>query len=266
MLLWGRIADVHGYRRIFLFGAITFTVSNLCLPFSTYEIPFYVLRLMQGLSGAAMIPSGIGLIASTFPRGKVRNRAFVTIAAVASLGSILGNIFGGVIGGLLSWKWAFWIPAILSALTSIAAAIVTSASSLQRKPPSDDQQTKSRSVDWLGAAIVSSSLLLLLIALTEANVIGWSTPWIPPLIVVAIVLLVAFAYYQYRLEKASNRQPLIRISMFKNIRFSFLFVMVGCFYASFNGYTVFATYLSVLDKTSIHRSKLILFTQATRIT
>lgn len=243
MLLWGRIADVYGYRRIFLLGATLFTISNLCLPFAMIEIPFYILRLLQGLSGAAMIPSGFGMAASHFRPGKGRNRAFVTISAVASLGSIIGNIFGGVVGGLLTWKWAFWIPAMLSAITTIAAFIITSASVLYKSTEPDTQSRKAQVVDWLGAALISSSLILLLISLTEGNVVGWNTAWIPPLIVIAVLLLLIFIYHQYRMEKGFNRQPLVRISMFKDVQFSLLFVVVACFYGSFNGYTVFATYL-----------------------
>ena len=185
MLLWGRIADVYGFRRIFLLGATLFTVSNLCLPFSTIEIPFYILR------------------------------------------------------------WALWIPAMLSAITLIAAFLITPKSVLHGESGSGSWSRKAPAVDWLGAALVSSSLILLLISLTEGNVAGWRTAWIPPLIVVAVVLLLTFVYHQHLMEKRSNRQPLIRVSMFKDVHFSLLFVLVACFYGSFNGYTVFATYLYV---------------------
>ncbi|THC88213.1 hypothetical protein EYZ11_012341 [Aspergillus tanneri] len=55
-------------------------------------------------------------------------------------------------------------------------------------------------------------------------------------------MLVAFTFWQRHLENGSRRQPLLKVSMFKNIRFSAIFVLVGCFFASFNSFVVFATY------------------------
>lgn len=248
MLLWGRLADVYGRRLVFLLGSVLFTFSNLCLPFTVYEVPFHIVRLIQGMSGAAMIPSGIGIIASTFPRGKARNKAFVCISAVASLGSVLGNIFGGVIGGLLSWEWVFWVPAILAAAATVAAYIITDIPHLGSLPPGNGAPSRnlgdrSGSVDWIGAGLISCSLVLLLVALTQANVVGWSTPWIPLLIIGSIILLLAFCLWQRRLETKLSREPLLRISMFRDTQFSALFVVVGCFYASFNSFLVFATFL-----------------------
>lgn len=196
------------------------------------------------MGAAAIIPSGIGIIASTFPRGKARNNAYVCISAVASVGSVLGNIFGGVIGSLLSWEWVFWIPAILAAVATVLAYFVTNTPHL-RSSSAGAAARSGKGVDWIGGVLVSSSLVLLLAAFTQANVIGWSTPWIPPLIVGSVLLLAAFCFWQHRLEKLNDRakEPLVRVSMFRNLQFSALFVLVGCFYASFNSFLVFVTFL-----------------------
>ncbi|KAK6208856.1 drug resistance protein [Colletotrichum tabaci] len=229
MLLWGRLADIYGRRLVYLLGSVFFTISNLCLPFTRYEVPFHIVRFLQGLSGTALIPSGIGIIASTFPRGKARNNAYVCISAVASVGSVLGNIFGDVIGGLLSWQWVFWIPAILAGVTTAIAYFITdtphlrSSSSASTSAENGGEETRTRSVDWTGGALVSCSLVLLLAAFTQANVIGWSTPWIPPLIAASVVLLVGFCFWQRHLEKGPAKEPLLRISMFKNLQFSALY-------------------------------------------
>ncbi|KAJ0163668.1 Drug resistance protein [Colletotrichum tanaceti] len=249
MLLWGRLADVYGRRLVCLLGSVLFTISNLCLPFTRYEVPFHIVRFLQGMSGAALIPSGIGIIASTFPRNKARHNAYVCISAVASVGSVLGNIFVGVIGGLLSWQWVFWIPAILARFIIAFAYNITDTPHLRSSPSASTsaenggEKTRARSVDWTGGALVSRSLVLLLAAFTQANVIGWSTPWIPPLIAASAVLLVGFCFWQRRLEKDPAREPLLRISKFKNLQFSALFVLVAIFYASFNSFLVFATFL-----------------------
>ncbi|KAH7260894.1 drug resistance protein [Fusarium redolens] len=223
MLLWGRLADVYGRRLGFLTGSILFTLSTLCLPWSSYEIPFYVLRAVQGMSAAAIMPSGIGILGSTFAPGPSRNMAYITMSAMASLGSVVGSLLGGFVGSALGWKWVFWIPA--------AASVCITVSGLARPD-----------IDWIGGLLVSCSLTLLLVVMTQANVVGWSTPWIPPLLIMSLLVFGGFIFYQCRLERDSDRIPLIRMSMFKKKKFSALFVLVGCFYASFNGFLVFVTY------------------------
>lgn len=240
ILLWARLADVYGRRIVYITGAAMFAVASITIPFSSNEICFYALRALQGMSGAATVSSAVGILTSTFPIGKSRNKAFVTFSAAASLGSILGNVAGGVIGGFLSWKWVFWIPAVPSVLVTIFAAVVIPTS----LPSGHESEGSSKHfVDWTGAIMVSSSLLLLLVALAEGNVIGWKTPWIIALIIVSVLLTVLFVVWQRHLEKDAVRQPLIRVSMFKNLQFSAIFVIICCFYGAFNSFLIFATFL-----------------------
>ncbi|KAH7217421.1 major facilitator superfamily domain-containing protein, partial [Fusarium oxysporum] len=222
MLLLGRLADVYGRRLGFLSVSAIFTLSTMCLPWSTYEIPFYVLRAVQGMSAAAIMPSGIGIVASTFAPGPSRNMPFITMSAMASLSSVVGSLLGGFVGTSLGWKWVFWIPAVVSACTTAAGFFPY--------------------VDWIGGGLVWSSLTLVLVSITQGNVSGWATPWIPPLLVISVLLLAGFIFYQCRSEKDPNRLPLMRMSRFQKKQVSALFVLVGCFYVSFNGLLVFVTY------------------------
>jgi MFS family permease len=246
MLLWGRLADVYGRRLGFLTGSILFTLSTLCLPWSSYEIPFYVLRAVQGMSAAAIMPSGIGILGSTFAPGPSRNMAYITMSAMASLGSVVGSLLGGFVGSALGWKWVFWIPAAASVCITVSGLAVTAGASMQMATQAQINRReggKRPDIDWIGGLLVSCSLTLLLVVMTQANVVGWSTPWIPPLLIMSLLVFGGFIFYQCRLERDSDRIPLIRMSMFKKKKFSALFVLVGCFYASFNGFLVFVTYL-----------------------
>lgn len=157
----------------------------------------------------------------------------------ASLGSVMGSLLGGMIGGSLGWKWVFWIPALLSALATCVAAFSTSSFPLWKS------HTKSNSVDWPGAVLISTGLLLLLIAISEGPEIGWKTPWVIALIVLSAVFIASFTIWQRYLEKGCSQVPLLRVSMFQNGEFSALFLLVGCFYGSFNSFLIFATDLWV---------------------
>lgn len=238
LLLWGRLADVYGKRRIFIFGSAWLTAVTIAIPFSPNEIIFDVLRGLQGLGAAANVPTAIGILGITFPPGKAKNYAFTCYSAGTSLGSVTGNVLAGLIGEYLTWKWIFWILAIFAALVTVAGILLIPI------PQTTGSVTESRaSVDWLGAALITLGLMALMFALTEGNVVGWSTPWIPVLIVASVLLVAGFVLWQWYLERKTSRSPLMKISIFKNKRFVAALIIVALSLASFSNYLVFATYL-----------------------
>ena len=99
-----------------------------------------------------------------------------------------------------------------------------------------------KSVDWIGGALVTLGTLLLLFCLTEGNVVGWSTPWIPALLIVSLLIIAAFGFWQHHLERRGGTQPLVKLSVFRNRRFAIAILIMGVFFASFNNYLIFATY------------------------
>lgn len=268
ILLWGRLADVYGRRIIFLVGSALFALSTLVTPFSPNEVCFYFFRALQGVSGAATVPSALGIMATLFAPGtKQRTQSFVAFSAASSVGSVLGNLAGGVIGGFLSWKWVFWVPAILASFVTVSAYLLAPSGSTARNEvdprnstitdPENGQVGEKdgaslRSLDWIGGFLITATLTLLLVALSEGNVVGWRTPWIPALVALSAVLGAIFVFWERRLEhlKSSHRsdrniapQALIKLSLFRSVQFSAAFITIGCFYASFNGFLIFATFL-----------------------
>ncbi|KAF2801053.1 MFS general substrate transporter, partial [Melanomma pulvis-pyrius CBS 109.77] len=237
LLLWGRLADVYGKRLIFLWGSVWVTVTSVALPFVPSEIGFNIFRGLQGLGSAAMVPTAIGIIGVTFPPGKAKNYAFSCYSAGAPLGGIFGNLFGGVIGEYLVWKWVFWIYAILAAICTLTGYLVIPLPPLETAPVNSRNQ-----VDWIGGSLITMGLVVLLFALSEGNVVGWSTPWVPTLIAVSILLITAFVLWQIYREKKTERRPLMKMSIFQNLHFSAANIIMALFFSSFNNYLIYATY------------------------
>ena len=241
LLLWGRLADVYGKRLVFILGCAWFALMSLITPFVPNEIGFDVIRALQGLGAAANVPTALGILGQTIPPSKAKNMAFACYGAGAPLGSIFGNIIGGVIAQYLSWKWVFWVISIMAALVTVASFVV-----IPPPPPHivemQRQNSAKASVDWIGGTLVTVGLLALMFALTEGNVVGWSTPWIPALIVISIILIVLFAVWQWYLETKTTRPPLMKISIWKNSRFAAAQIIMAFFFASFNNYLIFVTY------------------------
>ncbi|KAF2493130.1 MFS general substrate transporter [Lophium mytilinum] len=238
LLLWGRLADVYGKRMIFIWGSAWVTATTIAIPFVDNEIGFDVLRGLQGLGAAANVPTAIGILGVTFPPGKAKNYAFSCYGAGAPMGSIFGNLLGGLIGAYLTWKWVFWILAILAAIVTAAGYFLIPVPPI----PASAVEGPKAAVDWIGGTLITVGLLVLMFALTEGNVVGWSTPWVSVLIVVSILLIGLFVVWQWWLEMKTARRPLMKVSIFNNLKFSAAMVTMLLFFASFNNYLIFATY------------------------
>ncbi|KAK7540666.1 major facilitator superfamily domain-containing protein [Phyllosticta citribraziliensis] len=240
LLVWGRLADIFGRRLIFIWGSAWVTAVTVVVPFAPNEIVFDVFRGLQGLGAAANVPTAIGILGATFSPGKTKNYAFAIYSAGSSCGSVLGNIFSGIIGQWLSWKWIFWVLAIMAGLVTVLGHFLVP---LESKV--EDEEAAARPVvhvDWIGGTLISSGLMLLNFALTQGNVVGWGTFWIPVLIVCAVLIVGVFVLWQWYLENKTSRAPLMRVSIFHNTRFNAAQVIMAMFFAAFNNYLVYATY------------------------
>ncbi|KAI1638155.1 drug resistance protein [Biscogniauxia mediterranea] len=241
LLLWGRIADIYGKRLIFIWGSGFVAATMIANPFLPNEIAFNLFRGLQGLGAAANVPTAIGILGTTFPPGKAKNYAFSAYAAGSPLGSVFGNLIAGFIASYANWKWVF------GATGGLAIAITVAGIFFIPPPPPTSTEEKGglsllKSVDWTGGALVTLALLALLFALTEGNTAGWSTVWIYLLIVISILLFIMFIFWQWYQETHTTNKPLMKVSMFKNPRFSAAMVIMALFFASFNDFVLYATY------------------------
>ncbi|KAH8179893.1 major facilitator superfamily protein [Sarocladium implicatum] len=236
LLFWGRVADIYGKRLIFIGGSAWVTVVTAANPFLPNEIAFDLFRGLHGLGSAANVPTAIGIIGTTFPPGKAKNYAFSCYAAGAPLGGVFGNIVSGTIANATSWKWVFGVGAMLAGIITFASIFLIS------PPPPRDPSREIPTVDWIGAFLITAGLILLMFALTEGNVVGWQTPWVPVLIVVSLLIVACFTFWQRYLEHKTSRQPMLKMSLFRNLRFTTGLLIFMVFFAAYNNFMVFATY------------------------
>ncbi|RTE71262.1 hypothetical protein BHE90_014328 [Fusarium euwallaceae] len=242
LLLWGRIADIYGKRLIFILGSFWVTICCVVNAFIPTEIAFDLFRGLHGLGAAANVPTAIGILGTTFPPGKAKNYAFSAYAAGAPLGSVCGNLVSGLIAEWASWKWVFGALAIMAGLISVAGVLFIPPPPPGLRPVHDSLRAKTAAIDWIGATLITCGLLALMFALTEGNVVGWTAPWIPVLIVVSVLIIVAFFFWQRYLENKTDRPPLVKVSIFNNWRFTSVMLIMGLFFGGFNNFLIYATY------------------------
>ena len=170
LLLGGRLGDLYGRRRIFIIGLTVFGIASLLGGLATNEGLLLAARGLQGLGAALASPAALALIATTFPAGPQRNRAFAVYAAMSGAGAAVGLILGGWLTGLDSFfgldieGWR--ITLLINTPIGIAAALL--APRFLRESESHRGQ-----LDLPGAFTGTLGLLGLVYGFSRAGSEGW---------------------------------------------------------------------------------------------
>lgn len=90
-LIFGRLADMHGGRHIYIYGSVWLAVWSLVLGFIKNEIILNLARAFQGVGASAMLPSGLMLMGTIYRPGTRKNMAFSLYGACAPFGFFLGR-------------------------------------------------------------------------------------------------------------------------------------------------------------------------------
>jgi EmrB/QacA subfamily drug resistance transporter len=120
LLLGGRLGDLLGRRRIFIWGVVIFTVGSLLAGIAQEQWQLLAARAMQGGGAAAASPTALALITTTFPAGPPRNRAFAVYAAMSGAGAAVGLILGGALTEA-SWRWTMLINVPIGLIVALLA-------------------------------------------------------------------------------------------------------------------------------------------------
>ncbi|MCX0245987.1 MULTISPECIES: MFS transporter [Streptomyces] len=199
-LLFGRVADLVGRKRLFIAGMAVLGLSSLLGGLATSPEVLLTARVLQGLATAAVTPAGLALLTTAFKEGPLRERALGLNGALMSAGFTAGAILGGLLTDLLSWRWAFLVNVPVAALVvALAPAVIA-----------DSRPAERPRLDVPGAAAVTGGLLLLVYGLTQAGATGWTTPATLVALLAGLALLVAFWFVEKR-----AKAPLVPVRILK---------------------------------------------------
>ncbi|KAF7327956.1 Glycoside hydrolase family 38 protein [Mycena kentingensis (nom. inval.)] len=202
LLLFGRLSDLFGRKKFYTGGTVYLGVLSLGCGFANDANALFVLRGLQGLGPAAFIPACLGILAHAFPPSRARSAAFATFSTGAPIGGAVGTQIGGLLTQYTAATWhsPFYLIAGIST-------------------------EKDRRVDWLGGFLVTAGLVLLVFVLSQGPVAsnGWKTPYIIALLILGVLLLAAFLFWQRYLEKnrETQRPPLMKLSMWSRAKGKF---------------------------------------------
>ena len=203
LLLGGRLADLLGRRLVFMVGLVVFSIGSLMCGLAWNEASLIGFRAIQGLGAAAITPSALSILSTTFREGRERNIALGAWGAVGGFGAAAGVLLGGVLTDLLSWQWIFFVNVPVGVLGLVLAPILLG----------ESRDAHGQSHDIPGAVLVTSGLVLLVLAITQGNVWGWSSGRTIGVFVAAGALLVGFVAWELR-----QRDPLVPLSIFVRLQ------------------------------------------------
>jgi EmrB/QacA subfamily drug resistance transporter len=224
VLVGGSLGDLFGRRKVFSLGLIGFGVTSLLCALAPNAEVLIVMRGLQGVAGALLVPASLAIITAVFPDDE-RGAAIGSWTAWGGIAVVLGPFGGGILIDQLSWRWIFLInvPFVLATLAILHSAV----------PESRDEESTHR-IDYLGAVLVALGLAGPVFALIEQPVYGWSDPlvWVPG--VVGLVLLAWFVRHEARSD-----HPMLPLSMFKSRNFTIGNLTTLLVYGGFSAATFF---------------------------
>src|SRR5437879_6649412 len=109
LLLGGRLGDLYGSRKAFLYGLALFTLSSLACGLSYSQGLLIAARAVQGLGGAVVSAVALSLIINLFTEPAERAKAMGVFGFVMAGGGSIGVLLGGVLTDTLNWHWIFLV-------------------------------------------------------------------------------------------------------------------------------------------------------------
>jgi len=202
LLLGGRLGDLYGHRRLFLFGIALFTVASLACGLSTTQWMLIGARTVQGLGGAVASAVSLSLMMTLFTEPAERAKAMGIFGFVAAGGGSLGVVLGGVLTDLISWHWIFLVNVPIGALVIFLS---------MRLLPTERAEAMSGRLDVAGAVTVTTALIIAVYAIVNGNQNGWTSATTLGLLGASVAALVLFLGIESRV-----RSPLVPLGLFKN--------------------------------------------------
>jgi EmrB/QacA subfamily drug resistance transporter len=196
--IYSRLADTYGRKPVILFGLTLFVVGSALCGLADSMTALIAFRALQGLGAGAVQPISFTIAGDIFePRQRARMQGL--FSGVWGVSAIIGPAIGGLITTTVGWRWVFElnIPVGIAAGAIIGVGL------------HEHIERRSHRIDWLGAALLTASIVVLLITVSNGGeAFGWLSPGTIGLFVAAAVLFAWFVAHERRAP-----EPLIDLGL-----------------------------------------------------
>jgi MFS family permease len=239
MLVFGRVGDMLGYRRIFLAGSLWSAIAFvLCAMASSYGA-LLAARVLQGV-GAALVLSCGPALATGLHSETARTRILGIYTMVIGIGGALGPLIAGLLVPLIDWPAVFWFRAPLALAAFLLAWLL----------PPDARPAHRERFDAAGGALLVFAISAMLLALNQLRYILDRPLGFPAAALACVIATVGFVMRERRTQR-----PIIDLRLFRDLDFSLLnaghaalslagfsvLLLVPFYLTRFSGLTAYAT-------------------------
>jgi EmrB/QacA subfamily drug resistance transporter len=188
LLLGGKLGDLFGRKWTLIGGLVGFSVASAVGGLAQSFGVLVLARSLQGVFGALLAPSALGLLTVTFAGSPDRPAAFGIFGAIAGGGASLGLILGGALTQILSWRWCLYVNLVIAVPTTIVAMrLLVNHRAPVREP-----------IDIPGVITSALGLFALVYGFSNAETHSWGATATVVALVASPVLLTAFVFIERR--------------------------------------------------------------------
>jgi EmrB/QacA subfamily drug resistance transporter len=198
--IYGKLSDLYGRRPIFIWAVSLFLAASVFAGLSQEMWQFILARGLQGLGGGAVFPIAFAIIADLYPPEE-RAKYGALFGAVFGLSSVLGPILGGGITDVFGWPWIFFINVPLGLISLFVC--------WRLLPPIKHPET-GRNIDYVGAALFAAAIGPILLGLSNKRTLEWTDPMVGGLILLGLVIVAVFLWWESRAA-----DPIVRLELFR---------------------------------------------------
>ena len=244
LLPFGRLADIHGRRKIFLIGTILYTIFTLAIALSVSMPMLIGCRILQGLSAAMIFSTNMAILSAAYP-AEERGRALGYNVTATYVGLSLGPALGGVMNHLLGWRSIFYLIAMLGVMASLA---------IHFRLHDEWAEAREEKFDASGSILYALGLIAILYGLSSIS----SSLWTPYLLLAGLGFMLLFIIRESRIDA-----PIVQVHLFaKNKAFALsnLAALIN-YSANFAAGFLLSVYLQIVLGYSSYQAGLILLPQ-----
>ncbi|MFC1924741.1 MFS transporter [Chloroflexota bacterium] len=218
IMLYGRLGDIIGHKKIFLYGLAGFIVSSMLCGLSQNIWLLIVFRVLQGLVAGMPIAVGFALAVAAFP-AEERGKALGFYATSIAVAMALGPTLGGAIAEHLSWRYIFFLNVPIGVVSLIFCSRIIPPSSIR----------PGQRLDIPGALTFFIFLPVLLLYFNRSEEWGWVSPVSLTLLAIAVVLGGLFFWIE-----RTSKQPMVNLKIFTERVFSLATISYFLYFISFS--------------------------------
>lgn len=204
LLAFGKLGDLFGRRRLYIFGILVFSVGSAACGLSMTGLMLILSRALQGIGAAMVMSSGPAFVTEVFPPGE-RGKSLGFIGTAVALGLLAGPLLGGLILQYAGWRWMFFINVPIGITLALLLTLRVRGFDTNRDG----------TLDVRGTVLMALALASFLGAETVGSKAGWKSPITLLLFVAAAILTGIFI-----ITERSTNMPVLDLKLFRQREFA----------------------------------------------